>query len=196
MFSWSRFCIFTVCAGMVIGCGGGSSTEESAAVVGGTGPGGGIIFTFLDDTNTTGLELFPTPIGQKAWGCAGVNIDPGNVLRPTNGVGAPSGANSSALLFDANATGQCFSEAAELVIAFSNNGKNDWYIPSTDELIIIRELGFLPGDTGEAHWSSTEDSAQNAFTVLVQAEDNPFDNGEPSTTDKTTVANIIAIRTF
>jgi hypothetical protein len=100
------------------------------------------------------------------------------------------------LLFEAIAGGVCFSEAAELVTEFTNNGFSDWYLPSTDELISIRDQGLLPGQPGDVFWSATEDSAQNAFTVLIEVDTNELDSGEPSTTNKVVVANIIPVRAF
>ncbi len=177
------------------GCSNSSSKEDAPITIGSLGPGGGVIFAFLDDTNNLGLEVFTSPIGRSAWGCLGVNVD--DVLsRPSNGVGVPSGAISSELLRTVSSSGICFPDAAELTFDFTNNGLNDWYLPSTDELITIRELGLLPGESGDAYWSSTEDSDFNAFTVLIRMPENPMDNGDPSTSEKAVVANVIPIRTF
>ncbi len=177
-------------------CSSSSSQSNQPIVVGSEGPGGGIVFAFLDDENTTGLEVNPVDIGQAAWGCAGVNIDEGVDGRASNGIGAPPGAESSEILRSVNSSGICFAEAAELTFQFNRNGFNDWYLPSTDELIAIRELGLLPGVSGDAYWSATEDSPQNAFIVLIRVDNNPLDTGEPSTTDKTNTALVIPIRTF
>lgn len=192
-----RACALAMGSIALIGCSGGDSTTEPVPLLlGGTGPGGGVIFSFTGTDNESGLEVFPSAIGQSAWGCAGVSVDDANATRSTNGLGVPTGAESSALLFEANTGGVCFSEAAELVTEFTNNGFSDWYLPSTDELITIREQELLPGQPGEVFWSATEDSAQNAFTVLIEVESNELDGGEPSTADKNVVANIIPVRTF
>lgn len=192
-----RPCMLAICGVVIAGCGGSSTTSEPVPItIGGPGPGGGTVFAFLDDTNTSGLEVFPASLGQRAWGCVGVDVDEANGTRPTNGIGVPSGAESSRLLFDANASGVCFSEMTELVNGFTNNGLSDWYLPSTDELITIREQGLLPGEPGDSFWSSTEDSAQNAFLVLIRVQNNSFDEGEPSTAEKTLAANVLPIRTF
>lgn len=191
------FAVF-MCSVVLSGCGSTSSSSRGPVplALGGVGPGGGVVFTFFDNSNMSGLEVFPTAIGESAWGCVGVNVDAENATRPTNGIGVPTGAESSALLFEANTNGVCFSEMAELVAGFTNNGVSDWYLPSTDELISIRDQGFLPGEPGDGFWSATEDSELNAFTVLIEVASNEFDGGEPSTTDKSVVANIIPIRTF
>lgn len=189
--------MLAVCCAVFAGCGGSSSTSEPVPItLGGVGPGGGIVFAFLDDANMSGMEVFPTSIGERAWGCVGVDVDEANGMRPSNGIGVPSGAESSSLLFDANESGECFSEVAELVTEFSNNGLRDWYLPSADELITIRERGLLPGEPGDSFWSSTEDSSQNAFLVLVRVQNNTFDEGEPSTAEKNLVAKVLPVRTF
>lgn len=178
------------------GCSNSSSSTDTALGIGSVGPGGGTVFAFLDEANTTGLEVFPAAIGETAWGCSGVNVDADNFNRASNGVGAPTGAESSEILRTANSSGICFAEAAQLAFGFTNNGLNDWYLPSTDELITIRELGLLPGNPGDAYWSATEDTDQNAFTVLIRVPDNTFDTGEPSTTTKEAIADVVPIRTF
>ncbi len=192
-------CLFALLIVSLTGCGSSgssSSSEPDTLGVGSTGPGGGTVFAFFDDTNTSGLEMFPAVIGEAAWGCEGVVVDAVSVNGPSNGVGAPSGTVSSEIIRTANTTGICFAAAAQLTFEFTNNGFNDWYLPSTDELVSIRDLGLLPGGQGDAFWSSTEDTQLNAFTVIIQNEANVLDNGEPSTTDKSVVTNVVAIRTF
>ena len=188
-------CLFALLIVSLSGCG-SSSSEPDTLGIGSTGPGGGAVFAFFDDTNTSGLEVFPAVIGEAAWGCEGIVVDAVSVNGPSNGVGAPSGTISSEIIRDANTSGICFAAAAQLTFEFINNDFNDWYLPSTDELVSIRDLGLLPGSQGDAFWSSTEDTLQNAFTVLIPNEANVLDNGEPSTTDKTVVTNVVAIRTF
>lgn len=177
----------------------GSSGKSSAGdtlSVGSMGPGGGVIFAFLDDENTTGLEVFTSVIGAKAWGCSGVDVDDANATRSTSGVNVPSGAESSELLRTANSSGTCLAEAAQLAFEFSNNGFNDWYLPSTEELMTIRDLGLLPGEPADAYWSATEDSAQNAFLVHIRVPTNPIDNGLAATSSKEVIADVVPIRSF
>lgn len=173
-----------------------TSSRAEALSVGGPGPGGGTVFAFFDDQNTMGLEVYTRVIGRSAWGCAGVNVDDGITSRSRNGVGVPPGAESSEILRTANTSGICVADAAQLTFDFTNNGFDDWYLPSTDELVTIRELGLLPGISGDAYWSATEDSAQNAFAVLIRVTANPMDSGEPSTSSKDVIADVVPIRTF
>ena len=138
-----------------------------------------------------------TDLGLLTYGCSGVNVDPGNATRPTNGINVPAGLASSNLLFNATSQGVCVSPAANAAGQFATGSADDWYIPSTDELITLREQGRLTSNTpGTAYWSSTEDSAQNAFTVLVRDTNNDDDQGEPSTTSKSTQALVLPIRSF
>ncbi len=187
--------LFTLLIITLTGCSSSSSGPDTLGI-GSTGPGGGTVFAFFDDTNTSGLEVFPAVIGEAVWGCEGIVVDPVSANGPSNGVGAPSGSESSEVIRAANTSGICFADAAQLTFGFTNNGFNDWYLPSTDELVIIRDLGLLPGSQGDAFWSSTEDTQQNAFTVIIQNEANAFDTGEPSTTNKTIAVSVVAIRTF
>lgn len=188
--------ILVMLSTFITGCGNSTTKEEATPLtIGGLGPGGGVIFAFLDDSNTIGLEVYSSAIGQSRWGCSGVSVDE-DEARASNGVGVPAGVISSDILREASTSGICFPDAAELTFGFTNNDFNDWYLPSTDELITIREIGLLPGIPGDAYWSSTEDSDLNAFAVLIRVPENTLDDGEPSTSDKGSVINVIPIRTF
>lgn len=175
-----------------------SNNGPSSTNVGNIGPGGGIVFALFDDNidNISGLEVTQASIGEAAWGCEGVVVDAGIGDRPSNGIGVPVGFETSEIIREANSTGICLAEAAQLTFEFMQNGRQDWFLPSTDELLLIRDLDLLAGGEGDAFWSSTEDTAQNAFAVLIRSLANDFDNGEPSTNSKTTVANVVAIRRF
>ena len=160
--------------------------------IGETGPGGGIVFQLLDDTGATGLEVFPGTLGEATFGCLDVDVDPDNAITPSDGVGVVSGEESSDLIESAVSNGLCAAGAAQLAFDFTSssggNSFDDWYLPSTDELIAIRELDLFPDGIPPIYWSSTEDSAQNAFLVLGA--------DGPSTSIKTSVANVLAVRTF
>jgi len=133
--------------------------------IGDTGPGGGIVFRHFDDSKTSGLEVSPVSIGQAAYGCANFDVDGIDLLGDV--ANAPSGEESSNFLRQANAQGACFSPAAQLAFDYTINSQTDWYLPSANELVEIRELGFMPGNEGTAYWSSTEDGNQNSYLVFV-----------------------------
>lgn len=179
--------------------------------VGETGPGGGTVFQVNDpDDNgrsTSGLEYAPTILTGYAWGCEGVNVDPDN-SDTTDGINVgKTGAQSSALLEAALANNVCPPLADALIpspvagITFDYGPdrddavtESDWYIPSTDELLVIQGLGNVLLDVngaapgGNSYWSSTEDTDQNAFVVNV--------TGNPNTEDKTIQHNVLPIRRF
>jgi hypothetical protein len=61
--------------------------------------------------------------------------------------------------------------ATDMCVAYEQNGYDDWFLPSLDELIFIGELGVLGAND---YWSSTEDSpndvfAYNASTLVITA---------------------------
>jgi len=162
--------------------------------IGDTGPGGGIVFALLNDEGTSGLEYAPVVIPNLAWGCLGTNVDPNN-NNTDDGIDVASGEASSALLLTAITNGTCISPVANSAFAYIGpEGADDWYIPSTDELIAIRDSIVpsvnLPGILGDSYWSSTEDSQANAFLVFNDV------GILPSTSRKDTDAVLLPIRTF
>lgn len=172
-------------------------------MIGDTGPGGGIVFS-VTNGGTSGLEFAPDVITSQTWGCLGNIIDPGSRLT-NNGINVASGSASSNLLASAISNGVCDSPAARSAFDYgpgvnSAVTASDWYLPSTDELIAIRDSNVanvgLAGSPATRYWSSTEDSDTNAFLVLVRATNNPLDTGIPSTSSKSTVANVLPIRSF
>ncbi len=152
----------------------------------------------VTNNGTNGLEFAPDFIEGQTWGCVGISVDPDN-FGTTNGIDVAPGADSSDLIAAAN----CFAPAASAAFNYGPDlnpavTANDWYLPSTDELRTIRDnpaLG-LPGATATAYWSSTEDSATNAFLVLIQSPTNVLDQGLPSTSSKEAMARVLPVRSF
>jgi len=167
--------------------------------IGDIGPGGGVVFALLNDEGTSGLEYAPAVFFNQTWGCLGVDVDPDNI-NTDDGIDVAPGVVSSALLQTANSNGTCESPIATDVSAYIGpNGETDWYIPSTDELIAIRDSNvpnvFLPGIPGDAYWSSTEDSQGDAFLVFIRDPGNDL-SIVPVTSNKNAPANLLPIRTF
>jgi hypothetical protein len=90
--------------------------------------------------------------------------------------------------------------AAVLCNASTNNGQSDWYLPSIDELNIIRDNRWaiaqgLVTATGTALgmglicWSSTENNATDAYTLV-------FNTGAMTTTAKSATNTVRAVRRF
>ena len=119
---------------------------------------------------------------NTAFGCNGQQVFSTEVLMTiaSDGTTSPPGVVNSPLLVNAGCD-------AALAASADANGLTDWYLPSTLELLALRGLGLLPVSGG--FWSSTEDSDDNAFLVFN-------DNGNPSTSGKASVADVIQVRSF
>ena len=158
--------------------------------IGDTGPGGGIVFEVSAD-GTSGLEVAPDVLVGFTYGCVGVDVTETTQVDLSD---APGGLDTVGLLVNAG----CISPAADAAAAYSaDNGTNtDWYLPSANELVTIREQGRLPGLPGTSYWSATDDSTLNAFLVQVVDTNNPLFDPAPSTTGKETVASVLPVRSF
>lgn len=133
--------------------------------VGDVGPGGGIIFYVSPTAESWGNALEAAPLtvawsgtfGQDPtakWGCAGFSIQGAKARGIGSGaentrailVGCP-GANTGAKLAD------------DLIVG----GKDDWFLPSIDELTLLyRNRSFLSDLSKRIYMSSTEVDASNA----------------------------------
>jgi hypothetical protein len=70
------------------------------------------------------------------------------------------------------------------------DGYNDWYLPSKDELIkLFAQKKVLGGFKEACYWSSTETGKYNACSVI-------FDSGFQTANDKSTTFNVRPIRSF
>lgn len=129
--------------------------------IGKTGPAGGIVFHISDGGGSRvrghhGLEAAPADLGDAPWGCLIVSDIPG---AQGNKVG--SGAQNT---LDILAGCKELDIAAELASNYELNGYSDWFLPSVQELKLMREKLYLwnRSDSGfgfhEYHyyWSSTE----------------------------------------
>jgi hypothetical protein len=119
--------------------------------IGDIGPGGGVVFyrsavTFGDDWHY--LEAAPENIsGTKAWGSSG--------HTSTGAIGTAIGtgkANTDAILVaDINAP------AAKACADYNTVGKDDWFLPSKDELKeMYKQKSKITGITSNLYWSSSE----------------------------------------
>ncbi|NNF66529.1 MAG: DUF1566 domain-containing protein, partial [Gammaproteobacteria bacterium] len=136
------------------------------------GPGGGLVF-YLEPSevvlgsvplrSTAGLEASPADLENPTnpgvfvmgWGCLGTATG-----ATDEGIG--TGAANTQIIVD-DACSSVGNEAAEAANAYSNNGFNDWFLPSKDEL---NEMWFNIGQGGDGAnegnfindiwWSSSE----------------------------------------
>lgn len=150
-----------------------SCADGGPCAVGDLGPGGGTVFYVNDagfgpDNAWTYLEAAPLTaviqLGYQKWGCFGTAT---GITATAIGTGA---ANTAALV-----AASCGSDPASAAIAadgYSNNGKDDWFLPSADELNqLCRWNGNNPfdpeattcegGGWGRTFWGSSQDVGSN-----------------------------------
>ena len=159
-----------------------SFTTKVAYAIGDTGPAGGLVF-YLDG-NGGGLEAAPksTEWSANQWGCI-------NVVIGTTGTGIGSGqANTTAIVNGCSAD----SIAARLCDNLDVNGFSDWFLPSKDELGLMRSNLYANGlgdFDGYRYWSSSEESASFAWWEAM-------DSGNKAAGSKPNTYFVRAIRAF
>ena len=158
--------------------------------IGDTGPGGGFIF-FVDYHDEypgfTYLEVAPTDsLGTSAW-CNTSTFIADVSGWAANAIGRGQ-TNTTAML------GVCTSGAANLADGYSNNGKDDWFLPSMGELMLmytnLRQAGvggFFPGN----YWSSSS-FINDSSAAWAQG----FRNGGQNNDSKTNNYRVRAVRAF
>lgn len=154
--------------------------------IGDKGPAGGWVFYDKGD-NSNGwryLEAAPKDSGSGKWGCTNKSIPGAQGVKPGTGK-----ANTRAIVKGCGES----NTAAKIAAAYRGGGKNDWYLPSKDELNLIYTNLFKKsiGDiSSPMYWSSSEISAKEAW---LQS----FFEGEQLKNDKSEDAGgIRAIRAF
>ncbi|MCJ7473351.1 MAG: DUF1566 domain-containing protein [Actinobacteria bacterium] len=148
--------------------------------IGDTGPAGGIIF-WVDGLYC--LEVTPINLSDNSpWS----NIT--DALAGASGVVIGTGqANTTTII---NQSGHTTS-AAKICDDFSLNGYDDWFLPSSDELVNIWSRLHLQGlgnFNNEYYWSSTETSSSTATVVKF--------SGWGGSSSKSEAYQVRAIRAF
>jgi hypothetical protein len=141
--------------------------------IGDIGPGGGVVFiTPSTSGNTTGKYFEAAPSG---W--SGSSFDPSRSWAQSSPVNyqstAVTGADGTSigtgyqntLDIIAQGNGTTSSSAAALARSYSNKGKDDWFLPSKDEIYqMYLNFSAIPGlTTVNYYWSSTESTSTNSF---------------------------------
>jgi hypothetical protein len=126
--------------------------------VGDKGPGGGIIIwaeVFPTSEGWQYIEVAPVDQGKAKWGCYNKNIKDAQTFDLFTGK-----KNTAAILKD------CLEKntAAQLAASYRGGGKNDWHLPSSDEMNRIHlSLHFKKLSNLEPgyYWTSTQ-NAENS----------------------------------
>jgi len=132
-------------------------------VVGSTGPAGGIVFYV---SGTRRLEAAPADLpGSVAW-CNNDLTDITGAVGTSVGTGS---ANTTAMVAG------CTSGAGNSARSYSGGGKNDWFLPSKDELNqLYVHRAVVGGFTTGAYWSSSQFQAAAVWGQLFSNGDQPF----------------------
>jgi len=164
--------------------------------IGETGPGGGIIFyynpqgfNFYTSANdTTGkichyLEAAPHDIPQQiAWASSAFTNTPINGTEYAIGTGKRN--TDLILAMDANAP------IVKACNDYSNNGKNDWFLPSIDELVeLYNQRAYITVNSNRSLSSSTQATQANCMNMS-------FSTGSPYTSPKNYITQARAVRAF
>jgi len=156
---WIGFAAIVAVIGLAFSaCTLGSDDDGTAYAIGGTGPGGGKII--YDKGNNDGgwryLEAAPETMSRVTW--SGTNED----LSTGTAIGA--GRNNTAIIIAAHLGDTASNSAAHACVAYRGpNNKDDWFLPSKDELNEMfkarKHLGISTGD----FWSSSQERDSRAW---------------------------------
>lgn len=150
--------------------------------------GGGIIF-YVDSTGQHGLIASLEDLGLFPWGCSGLLVD----STSTNlGTGLQNSNRIALTCFsvDSIAAVQCLNAVI--------NGYGDWYLPSLDEMQLVKDNLYDKfytqyfGTTEGSYWTSSENSATEAIPFQL------FTGGQfgSSTPNKTQARAVHPVRSF
>jgi hypothetical protein len=165
------------------------------SVLGGTGPAGGVVFYDKGNYDDGWRYLEAAPIStewtSKPWGEADRQVGGLTTITPgQNTIGV--GKRNTIKIIDkyGNTTNDY---AAKLCADLSNDGYNDWFLPSIkelDEVLNVRVEGGFSSGTGELYWSSNEYNQDNAYAKKLTAADGG------NSTHKATTYFVRAVRSF
>lgn len=152
-----------------------SFTTRNYFSIGELGPGGGVVFYAKNDTlgGWQFLEAAQADLpGTFNW--SGTIVSATNINACSIGSGL---VNTNAIV---GQIGQSSTYAARACYDFSSGGLFDWFLPSRDELLMMRNnlglnLASIYGLSNAYYWSSSEDSnftGQNSWAVHMQSSAN------------------------
>lgn len=166
-----------------------SNAETKQYEIGDIGPGGGIVFYDKGKRTYGWRYLAAAPEDQSsgtAWGCYGKGI-PGK-QKESIGTGKSNTMGILRACKDENS-------AARIASSYSGGGKEDWYLPSKDELNEMYEKlhkAGLGNFANYGYWSSTEDSKNPKKRAWYHG----FITGSQKSFNKYNSSRVRAIRAF
>ncbi len=143
--------------------------------------GGGKVF-YIDQTKKHGLIACPFDLPSTPWGC----ISPAISVNTSTDVG--TGLSNTEAIVAAYTT----ISAASICYNLDTLGFNDWYLPSTQELVgLDKTLGVMAeANLGSGYyWSSSQSDTNAAWSVMM-------DNGSPVIFNKCSAYSVRPIRSF
>lgn len=174
-----------------------------ACNVGDTGPGGGVIFYaaptgFLCGATLDNLcrYLEAAPLeGASAWSEIETNWS-GNVTDSvTTSVSIGEGYKNTLAILAMGSGGSAPGKAGTSARAFQGpNNKEDWFLPSKDELNELYLNRVIAGGFDRAYWSSSE--YYNGTVAWIQYPDGPFNAGLQGGATKDSTVSARPIRAF
>jgi hypothetical protein len=145
---------------------------------------GGIVF-YLDASGKHGLiSALPGNNHAGEWGCTGVSV-PGTKTEIGTG-------QANTKLIIAACAGDAKNNAAKWCDDLVDNGWNDWFLPSRDELAEMYKNRDLIGFNDALRWSSSEADANTAWAQGF----GPASGGSAAVNKSTTTVGVRAIRAF
>jgi hypothetical protein len=156
--------------------------------VGDTGPGGGKIFYVAPETFSCGQTLTSTCKYLEAAPITGVGAWTDNTYTWSENLNAATGATATAIgtgysntLKMVRQVGAGTTGAGSVARNYRGGGKNDWYLPSKDELNeITLNQALLSATAG--YWSSSEATATGAWDQGSNGAQGVADPGKQQTT--------------
>ena len=161
---------------------------KCTAKVGDTGPGGGLVFIDASTVGNNSGECFEAAPATWAlpWGCEN------SVVEPTTGLAMGTGKENTVAMLDLCELGEVLPplNAASFADQLRAGGKDDWFLPSQDELkeLYTQRKLFAVCGTGKCaadlaasiYWSSSQGGASDAVAIDFVAGSDPVN--EPQKT--------------